>query len=185
MLFLAQKFIELPLATIRSGGRIGTISSPIINPHNLHIDGFYCQTIHDPRTTILLDIDVRDISARGIIIDDHDDLSDPNDLVRLDAILKLNFSLFGKQAFVNKSKVGNVIDFAVDTSSLYIQKIYVRPPLWKSFGQDQLTFDRQSIIEITDDRIVFSGPEVRQKQSLQDSVRLNPLVPNANPEPTD
>lgn len=161
MLYLSTKLHNMPLLSLRSGGRIGTVLEPIINPHNLHIDGFYCESAHSKNALILLDIYVRDISAKGVIIDDHNNLSEPNDLVRLQPILDINFQMENKGVVVNKRKIGKVIEYAADTSSLFIQKIYAQPRLWQSLGQNRLTFDRRSIVEITNEYIAFSGPEVR------------------------
>ncbi len=161
MLYLSTKLHNIPLLSLRSGGRIGTVIEPIINPHNLHIDGFYCQSAHSENALILLDIDIRDISGRGVIIDNHMDLSEPDELVRLKPVLDLDFHLESKQVLVNKRKVGKVIEYAVETQSLFIQKIYVHPRLLQSLNQNRLTFDRSSVVEVTDSYIAFSGPEVR------------------------
>jgi hypothetical protein len=161
MLYLSTKLHHVPLLSLRSGGRIGTVIEPIINPHNLHIDGFYCQSAHSDHALVLLDIDIRDISARGIIIDNHVDLSEPEELVRLQPVLDVNFQLEAKQVLVNKKKVGKVIEYAVETQSLFIQKIYVQPRLLQSLNQNRLTFDRSNVIEVTDSYVAFSGPEVK------------------------
>lgn len=160
MLYLSTKLYQIPLLSLRSGGRIGTAIEPIINPHNLHIDGFYCEAANNKNVQILLDIDVRDLSSRGIIINDHVNLSTPDELVRLQPVLDVNFSLLNKVALVNKKKIGKVVEFAIDKESLFIQKLYVQPRVWQSFSQDRLTFDRTNVIEVTDTYIAFRGPEV-------------------------
>lgn len=171
-LFLSTKLYDVPLFSIRSGGRIGTVTSPIINPHNLHIDGFYCTTPRDETPMVLVDIDVRDISTRGIIINDHQDLTDPKDLVRLKKVLELQFDLINKNAVVNNKKVGKITQFAIDIESLFIQKFYARPRGWQSFKTDSLTFDRSNVVEVTESAVVFKGPEVAE----QEQAKINPAV---------
>lgn len=166
MLYLSTKLYEIPLLSVRSGGRIGTVLGPIINPHNLHIDGFYCILGNTKETIVLLDIYIRDITARGIIIDDHENLSTPEELVRLQPILKLRYELHDKLAIVNKKKIGKITDFAVDDASWFIQKLYVQPRIWNSLGQERLTFDRLSVVEVTDSAVSFSGPEVSSGVTL-------------------
>ena len=159
MLFLSAKLYDTPLFSIRSGGRIGTITEPVINPHNLHIDGFYCDIINQKNVQILLDIHVRDFSGKGIIIDDPEDLSESDELVRLRQIITMHFELLGKTVMVNKKKIGKVSDFAIDSDGLFIQKFYIQPRVWQSFKQENLVFDRTNVIEVTDTYIAFSGPE--------------------------
>jgi sporulation protein YlmC with PRC-barrel domain len=174
MLFFGSKIENLGLFSVRSAGRIGTATKPIINPHNLHIDGFYAHAMNGQNEGVIVDIDIRDFSIKGLIINDHEDISDPDDLVRLKPIMDINFSLVGKQVYENKRKIGKVADYAVDTESLFVQKLYVQPTLLKSMGTSQLIFDRQSIIEITDTKIVVSGPEVKASNSV--SQKLSPPV---------
>lgn len=167
MLFLSTKLYNVPLFSIRSGGRIGSVTEPIINPHNLHIDGFYCQTPNGHNNEVLLDIYIRDISSRGIIIDDHNNLSSPDELVRLQPVINLNFSLVNLNAVVSKKKVGKISQFAVDTESLFIQKFYVQPRGWQSFKTDSLTFDRTSVVEVNNAAIIFKGPEVKDTKAIR------------------
>ena len=47
----------------------------------------------------------------------------------------------------------------IDKESLFIQKLYVTPPLWRSFEHHKLTIGRNSVIEITEKAIIVSGPE--------------------------
>jgi hypothetical protein len=128
----------------------------------LHIDGFYCQAPHSKNRLILLDIDIREFAPTGIIIDGHDNLSDPADLIRLKPVLDLNFHLVDKPVLVGKKRIGKVAEYAVEKDSLFIQKLYVQPPVWQSINQSQLTIDRVSVLEVTDTHIVISGPEVKE-----------------------
>jgi len=160
MLYLSTKLHNQPLLSLRSAGRIGTVIGPIINPHNLHIDGFYCDVINAESEQILLDMHIRDMGVKGFIIDDHTNLSDPDELVRLQPVIEMDFELIGKQAFVGKKKIGKIVDYAIDSDGLFINKFYVQPPVWQSLNQSTLIFDRLSVVEVTDTAISFSGPEV-------------------------
>lgn len=176
MLYLSTKLKNQPLMSIRSTGRIGTVLEPIINPHNLHIDGFYCDVYSNKTEQILLDMYVRDLSNKGVIIDDHANLSDPDELLRLQPVLDMNYQIVGKQVLVNKKKVGKVTEYAIDRDSLFIQKFYVQPPVWQSLNQNTLTFDRVTLVEVTDTYIAFSGPEV--KVSSKATARNENLAPD-------
>ena len=161
MLFLGSSLENRKLLSIRSAGPIGIVTAPIINPHNLHIDGFYCTTT-ESGSGIILDMDIREIHNKGIIIDDHMDISQQDDLVRLKPILAIDFKLIGKTVYSGHSKVGKVTDYALDTKSLFINKLYVQPSIFKSVKTDQLIFDRAQIVEVTDTKIVVSGPEQKE-----------------------
>jgi hypothetical protein len=167
MLYLSSKLSNVPLYSIRSNGRIGTVLSPIINPHTLHIDAFYCTSYHTRETQILLDMNVRDLSPRGIIIDDHVLLSPQDELVRLKHVLDLNYQLEDKPVLAGKKRIGKVAEYAIDKESLFVQKLYVTPPVWQNFQHHKLTIGRSSIIEITEKAIIVSGPEQKDKSNIK------------------
>lgn len=174
MLFFGSSFHNTPLFSIRSAGRIGTVNEPVINPHNLHIDGFYAAAMNGQNDGIIVDNDVRELAPSGMIINDHEDIAQEDELVRLQPILAINFELIGKSVYAGKSKIGKVEDYVVDTKSLFVQKLYVQPSLLK-IGAGQMIIDRQSIIEITDTKIVVAGPEQKASNFISQKLSSSPL----------
>jgi sporulation protein YlmC with PRC-barrel domain len=155
MLRLSQSISHLPVMSLRTLGGVAMAEDPIINPNNLKIEGWHCEDHFSKRNLILLSQDVRDIVPQGIAIDDYERLSDPDDLIRLKEILQHQFVLIGKQVFTDTgSKVGKVNDYAADSTSFFIQKLYISQPVYKNFKGGQLSIDRQQIVEITDKKIV-------------------------------
>lgn len=141
--------------SLRTSGVVAIAERPIINPNNLKIEGWYCIDQFSKNTLILLTKDIRDIVPQGLAIDDYDCLSEPEDLIRIQDIIKLNFELIGKPVITEtKRKVGKVSDFAVDITSYFIQKLYVSQPVYRNLSGGQLSIGRTQIIEITNRNIV-------------------------------
>ena len=142
--------------SLRTGGKVATTVAALINPNNLKIEGFYCDDRFTNEQLVLVTSEIRDILEQGIVVNDHDALAPAEELVRLKDTIKLNFDVMGKPVVtVSKEKVGKVNDFAVDNSSLYIQKLYVGQPLLKSLSGGQLSVDRNNIVEITNRKIII------------------------------
>lgn len=122
------------------------------------IEGFYCQDKFDKKKKlILLCQDIRETLPSGYIVNDHDVLTSPEDLVRLKEILNINFDPIAKQVeTISDVKVGKVFDYAAELKSMYIQKLYVSKPLYKSIGGGNLIVDRSQINEITPRRIIIN-----------------------------
>lgn len=156
MLQLSGSLINRPVLSLRTGGVVATTTVAIINPNNLKVEGFFCaDSIDHKRTLVLLYQDIRDFIAQGFVIDDHDMLAEPGELIRLKDILDLHFELLGKQVVTtDKQKIGKVVDYATDTMTMYVQKIYVGQSIFKSFAGGSLGVDRTQIVEITDRKIV-------------------------------
>lgn len=155
MLQLSAALLNQPVLSLRTGGTVATTESAIFNPNNLKIEGFYCKDSMNGQQLVLLSQDIRDTMKAGFVVNDFDVLADPEDLVRLQDIMKIGFELIGKPVFtVSKSKVGKVNDYAADQETLYVQKLYVGQSLLKSFSGGQLSIDRTQIVEITNKKIV-------------------------------
>ena len=145
--------------SLRTGGQVATATAPIINPNNLKIEGWYCQDRFSKGILILLSQDIRDFVTQGLVVNDHDNLSDPEELVRLKDTLDLGFELIGKPTYtVHKQRLGKVSDFAVEVETFYIQKIYLSQSIVRSFSGGTLSVDRDQIIEITNRRIIIQDP---------------------------
>jgi len=176
MLQLSAILLNRPVLSLRTGGAIATATRLIINPNNLKIEGWYCRDHSGKKERVLQSQDIRDIIKQGIVVNDHDALSDPHELIRLKDIININFELLGKPVeTVGKHKVGKVSDFAAESETLYIQKLYVSPPLLKSFSEGSLSVDRNQIVEITNRKIVIQELLKPTKAAAQQSV--SPAVP--------
>lgn len=143
--------------SLRVGSPIATITAPIINPNNLKIEGFYCQDRYNKQELILLYQDIRDVLPQGYVVNDHDVLVEPDELVRLKDVLAMNFDLIGKPIeTISKEKVGKVSDYATETETMYIQKIYAAQSFLKHLTGGSLSIDRTQINEITQQKIIIN-----------------------------
>ena len=143
--------------SLRTGAPVAEVISALINPNNLKIEGFYCNDRFNNARLILLYQDIREFMGKGYIVNDHDVLTEPSELVRLSEVIKINFELIGKQVITtSKDKVGKVSDYAVEVETMYIQKLYVSQSLLKNFTGGSLSIDRGQINEVTDKRIIIN-----------------------------
>jgi len=172
MMLLSQTITNKHILSLRVGGVIANSFTPIINPNNLKIEGFYAQERGVKSTCVLLSQDIREILPQGFVVNDHEVLSDPEDLIRLKRIMEIGFELIGKKVVtITGKKLGKVSDYAVDSSSLMVQKLFISPNIIKSLGLSSLSIDRTHITEITDNKIVVKDiesklPSRASKQSL-------------------
>jgi len=158
MLILSKDLTNKKVLSLRTNSPIASVIDYIVNPNNLSVVGFYCQDRFDKKSQlVLLAQDIRDTLAVGYIVNDHDVLTEIEDLVRLQDIIKLAFNPIGKQVeTVSGQKVGKVSEFATDIKSLFIQKLYITQPLYKNFNGGNLVVDRGQINEITPKRIIIN-----------------------------
>ncbi len=145
--------------SLRTGGQVATAHTPIINPNNLKIEGWYCQDRFSKNVLVLLSQDIRDVIKQGLVINDHDNLTEPHELVRLKDVLDLEFELIGKPVVtVNKKRMGKVSDYSVEIETFYIQKVYLTQSIMRSLSGGSLGVERDQIVEITQKKITIQDP---------------------------
>lgn len=160
--------------SLRTGGLVATAEEIIINPNNLKIEGWYCQDAFTKHRLVLLSQEVRDVVPQGLAINDHGDLSEPGELIRLQDILELKFELLGKPVFTDSGrKLGKVSDYAVEMKSLSVQKLYISQPVYRNFAGGQLSIDRTQIIEITNKQITVRDVDVKVTSALGAAVGVH------------
>lgn len=156
MLKLSNTLINVPVMSLRTGSPIGMATTMIINPNNLKIEGWYVQDKFSGKKLVLVTSELRDLSDQGIIVNDHEVLAEASELVRLKPIIDISFELIGKQVVSQSGKkYGKVSDFAAETESLLVKKIYASQSIIKSFAGGSTSIDRTQIVEITNTQIII------------------------------
>jgi sporulation protein YlmC with PRC-barrel domain len=162
MLRLSNNYQNRPILSLRNGGVIGTANTPVINPNNLKIEGWYSDNNYEKGSYILPAREIRENISKGLVVDDHEALTHPDDMIRIKDIIELGFDLIGKTVTTeSKKKLGKVTDYAVEDISYYIQKLYVDPPIVKSLTNEQIIIDRNQIVEITNKKIIIQDLDVK------------------------
>lgn len=180
MLVLNTILDNLPIGSIRSSALIGNVTSLIINPNNLHIDGIWVKLVNNSKKIVTPE-DIRGMTAKNIIIQDHEHLLDEDEAIRLKPIMDLNFQLIGLKTYVNDKKIGTVSLFSIDLNSFYIKKIYVKPNVLASLYQEDRIFDRSQIKEVTMKAIhIIDSAQVPVNNHLFNFSKLKPNQSSAS-----
>lgn len=175
MLLLSAKLKNQSVLSLRTGGKVATADAPIINPNNMKIAGFYCTDHFSGDQLVLLAQDIREHIRQGFVVNDHEVLAIPEDLVRLKETLALEYDPIGKTVITDhRRKLGKVTDYAVDSESLYVKKLYVAPRLLKSLTGSQLSIDRTQILEVTDKDIIVKESTSKVEESAPVAIEANP-----------
>lgn len=161
MLKMSKSLLQLPVMSLRLGGQIAIAQTPIINPHNLKIVGWWCITPDSKNPFVLLAEEVREFMPTGLAVNDQDALCEPEDLVRHHEILEINYQLIDKPVRTKRQRIGKVNDFSYN-DGLFVQKLYVARSLIKVFTtEDTLIIDRTQILEVTDKHILVRDTEIK------------------------
>lgn len=180
MLISDNKLAGFPVLSLHISGEIARIAEPIVDPNSLKVIGFTLEgkMIRDEVGDILPIDSVREFSRMGMIVDSIDEFVKAEDVMRIDNILKLNFSLNGlKVTTRKKEKIGKVVDYTVDVGSWYVQQIVVQRPFIKAFLDPELLISRKQIVEVTDYEVIIKDKSEKVKSKVE-KAKTTDFIPN-------
>jgi uncharacterized protein YrrD len=167
MLRMIEEFYDVVVISIRTGEVAGKVSSAIIKPDGLSIAGFFVKPLRERSEKVLVVSDIREIGLGGLIIDDEEKLMDLEDLVRIQALVEIDYQIVGKKVETDKKrKIGKVQDFAVDDLTWNVQKIYPSRGILKEFSTTGTIIDREQIVEVNDKKIIVKDVDINSAEPV-------------------
>jgi uncharacterized protein YrrD len=168
MLLIGSKMIGAPVLSLHVGGPVANTREAIIDPEDLRIVAYTLEGAiikNDPDVGDILDTqDVREISDSGLIVDSTDRFTTREDVVRLDKIMDLGFSLVGlKVVTQDGKKIGKVVDYTMDSGTFMVYQLIVQRPFMSSLLDPELTINRSQIIEIDDYKVTIKHDKAQVK----------------------
>ena len=164
MLIQSKHLEGAKVLSLHTGQPVGELGDPVINPQKFNVEGFYVTGRWQQQAKVpmaLLCQDIREITARRVLINSLDEITPLSELVRLQDVIKFKYSLIGKPVRTeSKKRLGKVDDYVINSEDFSIQKIYVKQSLLKSMSVHSLVVDRSQIIEINDKQVVISDATV-------------------------
>jgi uncharacterized protein YrrD len=188
MLIFASKLNDTPVISVHAGGKVATITRPLINPHDLTIVGFFVDRAQTEEPEILLLQDIREWSSRGVVIDHDEEFARIDDLPKLKQIISISYELIEKKVYTEShKKLGTVEEFVVDSEQFTIQKLHVKRNLFRALADAALIISRSQIKSVNDDEIIVEDATLTGKlKSVVNNAVPNPLArPNPQAERVD
>ena len=186
MLIDSSRLENFPVLSLHMGTPIAFLRNPIVDPNNLKLLAFELTgpEVGGENGTILDVRDIREFSPLGAIIDSSDNFVNPGDVIKLDKIMKLNFTLKDlKVETKKKTKLGKVSDFVVDTDTFEVRQLIVRRPPLKAFIDPELVIPKKEIVEITDYKVIVKDEEDKiKKKAIKEDFVPNFVNPFREPD---
>ena len=184
MLLLGSRLDNTSVMSLQTGGPLGRVTQPIIDPANLAVIAYKVEgsLVSKPEHYVRV-LDVRELSDIGMIIDSIDELVVKGDVIKLDEIIDLDFVLKNISVMDETGrKLGKVIDYTLDTGSFMVQQLTVKRSIFRSLKEVELLVHRSQIIEINDQGIVIHSQAKAPEHTRQTTpgAYVNPFR-KANP----
>lgn len=175
MLVLGQTLINIPVMSLQTSAEIARTDSAIIDPRTLKVVAYYVtgKTL-DFAPAILMTTDIRETSDVGFIINSSDELMRLEDVVTMEEIISLNFTVEGKKVVDDHGrKVGKVTAYSVDPQSFVIHQLHIERPLLKSLIHAGSLINRTQIIGVNDTTITVKSPDIRVDEGVTHTAKAS------------
>jgi len=140
----------------------GAVVDFVVNPDSGVFAAIWVKTANGLK--LLAPQDIIHWDKNQITIQAENDLSNPENFLRIKKIIDKEVPILGTPVFVKNNKIGKVFDFAFDTISPRILTLLVRSG-WFLFGYERI-IPQSRIIEITKKGIFVSNNEIKTTEKL-------------------
>ncbi|MDN5275503.1 MAG: hypothetical protein JWN33_152 [Candidatus Saccharibacteria bacterium] len=156
MLLLGSRILDKAVMSLQTGTRLASIKAPLIDPANLKIVAYVLEgPLLSEQPSFLRTADVRELSSIGLIVDSSDEFVGMNDVIKLEELYNLGFSLIGMPVIDEmKRKIGKVEDYTIETESFVIQQLHIKRGILRGFTDTGALIHRSQIVEINDKNII-------------------------------
>lgn len=187
MLVAGSRLIDMPVMGLQTGSELARTEHEVINPHSLEVVAYELTgPLLNARPSLLRVADVREFSDIGMIVDSSDEFVSPSDIIKLNEIYELHFTLVGKPVFDTKHhKLGKVIGYTIETGGFVIQQLSVKRPFLQSLNDTELLIHRSQIKQVSDTQIVVES-ELKTPAPVLKAVRdtyANPFRKSSGAQP--
>lgn len=187
MLVSGSRLIDMPVMGLQTGSELARTRREIINPHTLEIIAYELTgPLLNAHPSLLRVADVREFSDIGMIVDSSEEFVAPGDIIKLDEIYQLHFTLTDKPVIdVKRHKLGKVSGYTLETAGFVIQQLNVKRPFFRSLNDTELLIHRSQIREISDTQIIVES-ELKTPAPVLKAVRdtySNPFRKTSGPQP--
>lgn len=162
MYALASNIQSSPVISLQTGTTVAWAKGIILDIATLEIKAFRCVDDETGHNLILLSRDIRQFAQDCIIVDSPDELSNPDDIVRLKAMLSQSYNPIDKPVVSDSGrKLGSVEDYSLNLETCRIQKLFVRQSMIRSWLGSSLIIDRTQIVDISPKQITVRDAHVK------------------------
>lgn len=178
MLLPVDHLIDVPIMSLQTGTELARTTGAIIDPRNMKIVAFYVagQQLEDT-PSVLHPSDIRELSDIGMIVDNSERIMGTEGLVRLQAVIDLNFQLVGKKVIDEQgNKLGKVMDYIVEPDDFTIQQLNIQQSILQSLGTATSVIRRTQIVAVREKVIVVKSPTIRSEADAPQQTSPQPFV---------
>src|SRR5438552_2652665 len=125
MQILATKLYSLQIMSLQTAEMVGIVEQPVMDADRLEIVALKCLG-RGNRHLVLPTKDIRQLAVDCILVNSEEELSEPEDLVRLKPALEASIQLIGSRVETEMGRpLGKVEDYTFEPEEYKVIKLHV------------------------------------------------------------
>jgi sporulation protein YlmC with PRC-barrel domain len=143
---------------------VGKVIKVVVNEHNLNIELLEVD-IPKSQKHYILTKDIKSTLDSLVIVESLQDLSESEDLIRQEELIKTGFSLIGAKIKTQEGKyIGKVKDFTIDYNSLKTLKLHATASLRRRILNERYIIDIKDVIEVKNKAVIIKNTKLKAGQ---------------------
>ncbi|KKQ95190.1 MAG: hypothetical protein UT66_C0036G0016 [candidate division CPR2 bacterium GW2011_GWC1_39_9] len=160
---------NMPVNSLNEGMTVGVVEDIIINPDTGQVLGFKLSETSIRERYILVASDIREINDLMLIIDDSQNLSTLDEVIKIAEVVGKKIKWMGIKVETDLGrKLGKIEDLAFDTTNFYLTRIYTSGGLIKeALSLEKTIIPANKIIKVTKKVVIVEDSYVKNKKSSE------------------
>lgn len=176
MYTLESNLVGRPIVSLQTGQVVAWAGPPVLDMATLEVMAFTCHTPHNNEPLLVMAADIRQYATDCLVIDDEEQLTSPEDIVRFRNTPDQQYSPLGKLVIADTGRrVGIVDDYNINLDTSRVHCLFIKQSFWRSWFAPDVIIDRTQIIDITPEKITV------RDSTLTDTVISPKQIPEIHP----
>lgn len=175
---LASEFHRTTIITKQERTVLGSLKDVILNPETGDVVGlsFYISG-NKNKELVVNTSDITGVGTNFIMIDSADNVSPPDEIIRIKEVLDKDIEIFGSYVVDEDGRhIGKVRDWSVNLKSMRLERLYViSSSLVKILVQDLIIL-ANDIVKIEKGKIIIRSGSVKSGKKVTDVVKVGKPV---------
>lgn len=175
---LASEFERTTIITKQERAILGSLKDVILNPETGDAIGlFFYVAGNKNRELVVNTSDVSGVGTNFIMIDSADNVSPPDEIIRIKEVLDQGIEIVGSRVVDEDGRhLGKVRDWSVNLKTMRLERLYVvSSSLVKMLAQDLIIL-ANDIVKIEKGKIIVRSGSVKSEKKVTNVVKVGKPV---------
>lgn len=167
MVKFVSQLIGADIILFQERAIVGRVTRALIDPDDGSLVGFVARPVHQNKDSYIPTSEVKGLGKKLIIVEGLSSLSEADDVIKIDKVLKNEPMIIGSQVYSESGQhLGRVEDATLDMTLAVLKKLYVKPLFLVGILKEQQLIDASQIVKIEEKKIIVRDSKIKEKSAL-------------------